>query len=113
MKGEDYPRDINVSEGMADFMRRMARGVDRRFNPVFDGHRTTYPGQQNYRWYQAVGLLSAWTMPRVVAVYAASELVKTPGRNVGIVESPQGTYHLGGVDEVWYPGKSIIDKLKP
>jgi len=97
-------------EHIAEFLRRMAIDFDRRVNPVFEGHRTTYPGQSRITMSQAIGFGFMYTSPSAIYAVATYQLAVSPGRTVGIDPSPQGSYHLGG-GETYYPFKGIIDVI--
>lgn len=97
-------------EYVAEFLRRMAFAYDRRVNPVFEGHRTTYPGESRIGVSQAIGFGFMYTSPSGIYSVAGHQLMVTPGRTVGIDPSPQGSYHLGG-GGTYYPFKGIIDVI--
>ncbi len=108
----DFERySIPAEEQVASFLRKMAFAVDRRMNPVFEGHRTTYPGQANIGMKDAIGFGMMYTTPYAVYAVVGHQLLKTPGQTVGIETSPQGSYHLGGTGEVYYPFKGIVDRI--
>jgi len=98
-------------EQIASFLRRMAFAFDRRMNPVFEGHRTTYPGQANIGIRDAVGFALMKTTPYAVYAVVGHQLLQTPSQNVGIETSPQGSYHLAGTGDVYYPFKGIVDVI--
>jgi len=107
----DFDRySIPAEEQIASFLRKMAFAVDARMNPVFEGHRTTYPGQANIGMRHAVGFGMMYTSPYAVYAVTAHQLLKTPSQTVGIEPSPQGSYHLGG-GETYYPFKGIVDVI--
>ena len=108
----DFDRySIPGEEQVASFLRKMAFAIDRRMNPVFEGHRTTYPGQANLGMKDAIGFGLMYTTPYAVYAVVGHQLLKTPGQTVGIETSPQGSYHLGGTGEVYYPFKGIVDRI--
>ena len=96
-------------EQIAQFLRRIALDFNKRCNPVFEGHRTTYPGQQRIGMSQAIGFGFMYSSPGAVYSVAAYQLLTIPGKNVGIQTSPHGSYHLGGGDQVYYPFKGVVD----
>ncbi len=108
----DFDRySIPGEEQVASFLRKMAFAVDKRMNPVFEGHRTTYPGQANIGMRDAIGFGLMYTSPYAGYAIVGHQFLKTPGQNVGIESSPQGSYHLGGTGEVYYPFKGIVDVI--
>jgi len=109
MMVEELPQTF--PESMGEFLRQAAISFDRRMNPVFEGHRTTYPGYRPVTTTEAIGLFSSRTLPIMAGSYASSELMLTPVRTVGIDVSPQGSYHLSAGDDTYYPFKGIIDLL--
>jgi hypothetical protein len=98
------------AEEIARFLRNMALAFDQRMNPVFEGHRTTYPGQANIGLTQAIGFGMMYTSPSAALAVMNAELMRTRTRSVGIDPSPQGSYHLGG-GETYYPFKGIVDVI--
>ncbi len=95
---------------IARFLRNMALAFDQRMNPVFEGHRTTYPGEAKIGFGQAVGFGMMYTSPSAALAVMNAELMRTRTRSVGIDPSPQGSYHLGG-GETYYPFKGIVDVI--
>jgi len=97
-------------EHIGEFLRRLAMAYEARVNPVFEGHRTTYPGETRIGMSQAIGFGFMYTSPGAVYAVAGHQLLTTPGQTVGIEASPQGSYHLGGGD-TYYPFKGIVDVI--
>jgi len=98
-------------EHFAEFLRRIAIDFDKRANPVFEGHRTTYPGQQPVTYSQAIGLGIMYTSPAAFYAAGGHQLLSSSSKNVGIVTSPHGSIHLGGGEEIYYPFKGIVDVI--
>ena len=98
-------------DDMGKFLKTIADSFQRRMNPTFDGHRTTYPGQQPIGWKSAVGYGLMSTSPKAVYAVAARQLLVVPQKNVGIEASPYGSYHLSGGDQVYYPFKGVVDYI--
>jgi len=99
------------ADDIAKFLKFLADDFQRRANPSFDGHRTTYPGQKSITPRHAVGYGLMATSPKAVYSAVAHETLMTPINTVGIEASPYGSYHLSGGDEIYYPFKGIIDLL--
>lgn len=95
-------------EYIAKFIRQLALAYEGRVNPVFEGHRTTYPGESRIGVSQAIGFGMMYTSPGGAYALFGHQLFVTPARTVGIEASPQGSYHLGG-GETYYPFKGIVD----
>ena len=100
--------DVPPGEEMARFLRAMSDDISRRTNPVFEGHRTTYPGQVNFTWQQAVGYGSMIFGTRAAAAFTAKETLAMPARSLTVESDPHGfgSYHAVGTGEVYYPGGS-------
>ncbi len=103
---------LTGEELFADMLRKISLGFDKRMNPVFEGHRTTYPGQSPITMGQAIGYGFMITSPSAVYTAAAYQLLATPGRSVTIEPGPVGSYRLGAGDEFYYPGKGIVDHFR-
>ncbi len=103
---------ITGEELFAEMLRKISIDFDKRMNPVFEGHRTTYPGQNPMTMAQAIGYGLMITSPSAVYTTAAYQLLTTPGRSVTIERSPAGSYHLGAGDEFYYPGKGIVEHFR-
>ena len=93
------------------FLRFLADDFQRRANPTFEGHRTTYPGQQQMTFRHAVGYGFMTISPKAVYAAVAHETLMTPVNTAAIEASPYGSYHLSASDETYYPFKGIIDLL--
>jgi hypothetical protein len=102
---------LTGEEHFARMLKQISLDFNKRTNPVFEGHRTTYPGQRPITIGQAVGFGLMATSPSAAYSAAAYQLLSTPGRSVGIDRSPVGSYHLGAGDEIYYPFKGIVDVI--
>lgn len=106
----EYDSHIGADD-IAKFLKFIADDFQRRANPTFDGHRTTYPGQQPMTFRHAVGYGFMATSPKAVYAAVAHETLMTPVNTAAIEASPYGSYHLSASDETYYPFKGIIDLL--
>lgn len=102
---------ISGEEQIAEMLRRIAMDFNKRANPVFEGHRTTYPGQQPMSVLNAVGYGFMAVTPKAAYAYAAHQVLRTPSASTGIEASPYGSYHLSAGDEIYYPFKGIVDVI--
>ncbi len=82
----DQPTMVG-EEHFAEFLRRMAFAYDKRVNPVFEGHRTTYPGEARIGMSQAIGYGFMYTSSPAIYTVASHQLLVAPGRTVGIDSS--------------------------
>jgi hypothetical protein len=103
---------LTAEEHFAKMLRMIALDFDKRMNPVFEGHRTTYPGASRITMGHAIGYGLMVTSPSALYSAAAYQLYTTPGRSVSIDRGPGGSYHLGGGDDFYYPGKGIVEFFK-
>ena len=66
-------------EHIAEFLRRIAMRYEKTVNPVFEGHRTTYPGQKPVTASQTVGFAMMYTNPSAIYAVVGHQLLITPG----------------------------------